>query len=187
MAPSLPPATTRTGPSRPTEMRRRARRRALTAVPRSPSGTPTWSRSICGSGTRTPTACSTARTRSSRRSTRAEHPGRALLRQGSSSADERVLLGEEDRRALEVDEPRLVLHQRLVRAPALLRAGRGEEGVERVPPDLGQPVVGLDRAARGGERGVQLGVERVRLDVARRPERLQQRPRERAVLLEPVA
>ena len=63
----------------------------------------------------------------------------------------------------------------------------GDQLVERVPRDLGHAVVGLQRAARFGERVVQTRVESVRLDVAASAEPLEQASGQRTVFLEPVA
>ena len=79
-----------------------------------------------------------------------------------------MLLHEEEGRPLEVDEPGLVLRQGLVHALSLLRPRPRVERVERVPPDLGQPVVSLQRATRFGERLVRCSITRTAVRVCSR-------------------
>ena len=82
------------------------------------------------------------------------------------AVEDQLFFRQEQGRPLEVDEPRFVLRQRGIGALSLLAAQYREQIVQRVPPELGDTIESLNRPARRGELRVEIGVERVGLDVA---------------------
>jgi len=98
----------------------------------------------------------------------------AKRRTTAVAVEDRFLFRQEQGRPLEVDEPRLVLRQRGVGVLPFLAAESSDQIVERFPPQLGDAVENLTGAARGAELCVEIGVERVGLDVAEQVQGLEQ-------------
>src|SRR6185436_8642853 len=94
--------------------------------------------------------------------------------------------GDEERRALEIDELPLVLEEGRAGCTAFGRGRRRSQRLGAVPPELRDTVVRLRTSARRLQRGVHGVVERVCLHVATNAERGRVRTDERRMALEPV-
>src|SRR5437867_379345 len=102
-------------------------------------------------------------------------------------ADDRMLLGDPEGRALEVDETTLVLEQLEARTLPLGRSRRRLEILAALPPELRHAVVRFGPAAAGLQHAVERIFPRVHLDVSPDAERGRVAADERTVLLPPVA
>src|SRR5436305_482783 len=86
-------------------------------------------------------------------------------------ADDRMLLGDPEGRALEVDETTLVLEQLEARTLPLGRSRRRLEILAALPPELRHAVVRFGPAAAGLQHAVERIFPRVHLDVSPDAER----------------